>query len=447
LHRRAPGPIRQDVSMPKRSTIFRGWKVVGAGGVMQGLQSALFMHASGSYLVELQREFGWSKTALSGAVAMNRAETALLGPAQGWLLDRFGPRAIARTGSVFMAAGFVFFGQVHSLWQFYAAFMLIAVGTSFCGFVTVTVSIVRWFERLRARALSVGGMGLGIGGMCVPLIVLSFSFFGWRTTASVTGVGGAAAAWWLAKYLEGRPEDFGQEVDGGASVVAGGTTVRAEGVSDIHFTAKEALRTRAFWMISFGHMSALFVVGVVMAHLQLFLTSERGYSLQQASFVAASLPFVQLIGMGLGGYLGDRINKRLIASVAMCGHAGGLLLLAWSANVAVVAAFVLLHGLAWGARGPLMQALRADYFGSSSFATIMGISSTIVLTGTVLGPLAAGWIADMTGSYVGAFVLMSALTAVGMTFFVLAKPPAPPQRGAKSRTSGVRAAARDAAVG
>ena len=414
--------------MSKRHTAFRGWRVVSAGGLMQGLQAALFMHASGSYLVELAREFGWSKTALSGAVAMNRAETALLGPAQGWLLDRFGPRAIARTGSVFMAAGFVFFGQVHSLWQFYVAFLLIAVGSSFCGFVTVTVSIVRWFERLRARALAVGGMGLGIGGMCVPLIVWSFSLFGWRTTATVAGVGGAVAAWWLAKYLEGRPEDFGQEIDGGASAVAHSRTVRAEGVSDIHFTATEALRTRAFWMISMGHMSALFVVGVVMAHLQLFLTSERGYSLQQASFVAAALPFVQLGGMALGGYLGDRVNKRLIASVAMLGHAVGLLLLAWSPNAAVVVLFVLLHGLAWGARGPLMQALRADYFGSSSFATIMGISSTVVLTGTVLGPLVAGWMADVTGSYVSAFVLLSVMTGVGMIFFVLAKPPAAPQR-------------------
>ena len=63
----------------------------------------------------------------------------------------------------------------------------------------------------------------------------------------------------------------------------------------------------------------------------------------------------------------------------------------------------------------------------------MGISSTIVLTGTVLGPLVAGWIADVTGSYVGAFILLSTMTAVGMVFFVLAKPPAPPQRSRSGR--------------
>ncbi|WP_419946854.1 MFS transporter [Candidatus Poriferisodalis sp.] len=416
--------------MSKRTTTtFRGWKVVGAGAVVQGLQSAFVMHSLGAYLVELEREYGWSKTALSGAFALNRAETALLGPAQGWLIDRFGPKAIVRAGAVAMAAGFVWFSQLQSLWQFYGAFFVMAVGSALCGMLTVTVAIVRWFERLRARALAFGGMGLAAGGVCVPLVVLSFSWFGWRATAAATGVGGAVVAWWLAKYLDGRPGDFGQEVDGGAKIVANGKTVRAEGVSDVHFTAKEAMRTRAFWTISFGHLSALFVVGAVMAHLQLYLTSERGYTLQQASLFAAALPLMQLAGMAVGGWLGDRINKRLIASVAMFGHAGGILLLAWAPNAFVVVLFVIFHGFAWGARGPLMQALRADYFGSSAFAAIMGVSSLIVMIGPIVGPLAAGWLADTTGSYVTGFVALAVLTSVGMLFFVITKPPALPERG------------------
>lgn len=421
--------------MSKRRTAFRGWKVVGAGAVIQGLQSAFVMHSLGAYLVEIEREYGWSKTALSGAFAVNRAETALLGPAQGWLIDRFGPRTIIRIGAVCMAAGFVWFSQLHSLWQFYGAFLVMAVGSAFCGFLTVTVAIVRWFERLRARALSFGGMGLAAGGMCVPLLVASFSWFGWRTTAAVGGVGAAAVAWWLAKYMDGRPEDFGEQVDGGAQAVAKGTTVRAEGVSEVHFTAAEAMRTKAFWTISFGHLSALFVVGAVMAHLLLYLTAERGYTPQQASYVAGALPLMQLAGMALGGYLGDRINKRLIASVAMCGHVGGMLLLAWAPNVFVVVLFVVLHGLAWGARGPLMQAMRADYFGSSSFAAIMGVSSLIVMIGPIAGPLAAGWLADTTGSYVTGFVALSILTALGMLFFVFTKPPAPPVRATSAKTA------------
>ena len=95
----------------------------------------------------------------------------------------------------------------------------------------------------------------------------------------------------------------------------------------------------------------------------------------------------------------------------------------------MIGLFVLLHGLAWGARGPLMQALRADYFGASSFGFIMGLSSLIVMLGTVLGPIIAGVLADATGSYRSGFVVLAILAALGMLFFVRATPPRPPDRG------------------
>jgi len=75
-----------------------------------------------------------------------------------------------------------------------------------------------------------------------------------------------------------------------------------------------------------------------------------------------------------------------------------------------------------------MQALRADYFGASSFGFIMGLSSLIVMLGTVLGPIIAGVLADVTGSYRLGFIVLAVLAALGMMFFVLATPPNPPDR-------------------
>ena len=386
------------------------------------------MQAMGSYLVVLERQFGWSKSVLSAAFSVNRFESALLGPLQGWMLDRYGPKRIARIGSFFLVAGFVWFSQIQTLLEFFGSFLLIAIGAGLSGFLTVTVAIVRWFERRRARALATGSLGFAAGGLAVPIVVWSMNANGWQTTAAVSGIFAGIAVYFFASYLDGYPSDFGQEVDG-LPPEANADNPKPEGLTSIHFTAKEALRTRAFWMISLGHMSALFVVGAVMAHLALFLTSERGYSLQQASFVGAALPVMQIIGMAIGGTLGDRVNKRLIASVAMLGHAGGILVLAFTQSSWMIGLFVLLHGLAWGARGPLMQALRADYFGASSFGFIMGLSSLIVMLGTVLGPIIAGVLADATGSYRSGFVVLAILAALGMIFFVLATPPRPPDRG------------------
>ena len=387
------------------------------------------MQAMGSYLVVLERQFGWSKSVLSAAFSVNTFESALHGPLQGWMLDRLGPKRIARIGSVFLVLGFLWFGRIQNLWEFFVSFLLIAIGAALSGFLTVTVAIVRWFERRRARALATGSLGFAAGGLAVPIVVWSMNANGWRATASVSGVVAGAAVYFFARYLDGYPADYGETVDGlGSGKVERTSTV--EGLTSVDFTAREAIRTRAFWMISLGHMSALFVVGAVMAHLALFLTSERGYSLQQASFVGAALPIMQIVGMTIGGALGARVNKRLIASLAMLGHAGGILILAFAERAWMIGLFVALHGLAWGARGPLMQALRADYFGASSFGFIMGLSSLIVMLGIVLGPIIAGVLADATGTYRAGFLVVGTLAALGMVFFVLAPPPAPPNRSA-----------------
>lgn len=413
--------------MPGPESTFRGWKVVRAGFLIQALQSALIIQAMGQYLVKLDEEFGWSKSVLSAAFSLNRAESALLGPLQGFMIDRFGPRRVARVGAVVVTFGLVGFSQTRELWHFFVSFLVVSVGAGLSGFLTVTVAIVRWFERRRARALAVGSMGFAAGGLAVPGLVLLFGLVGWRTTAAVSGVVSGVAIFVLARLLDGSPAEYGVPVDGVDPVdVDHGN--RAEGLTEVHFTAREAVRTRAFWMISLGHMSALFAVGAVMAHLSLYLKGERGYTHFEASLVAGVLPLVQLAGMVIGGWLGDRVNKRLIASMAMLGHALGMLVLAYGTTIWMIAIFVALHGLSWGARGPLMQALRADYFGSSSFGAIMGISSLVVMLGTTLGPLIAGILADVTGSYRSGFVILAVLAALGMTFFVLATPPSPPSR-------------------
>ena len=110
-----------------------------------------------------------------------------------------------------------------------------------------------------------------------------------------------------------------------------------------------------------------------------------------------------MVGQLLGGFLGDRFDKRLLCSLCMLGHASGLALVAYAQSPLMVVGFALLHGLRWGTRGPLMVALRADYFGATSFGTIMGISSLIVMVGMSSGAIIAGVLADIFGDFKIAF--------------------------------------------
>jgi len=113
--------------------------------------------------------------------------------------------------------------------------------------------------------------------------------------------------------------------------------------------------------------------------------------------------------------------------LAMIGHAAGLLVLTFAVNHLMIWAFVPLHGLAWGLRGPLMQSMRADYFGPTNFGTIMGFSSMIVMLGMITGPLLAGFMRDQTDTYTAGFTVLAIAAGLGSIFFYLATPPAPPE--------------------
>lgn len=412
--------------MAGKRKIFHGWRLVAGGAAIQALQSGLLTQAYGNYAVLLERQFGWSKTNFSVAFSLMRAESGLLGPVQGWAIDRFGTKLVMRVGVLIMGLGMIGFSQIHELWQFFATLGLAAIGASLSGFLSITSATVRWFERNRAKALSLSGTGFAIGGIVTPGVVWVLRTIGWRWTAALSGLAIVLVAYPLTALFGDDPEDRGEHVDGLDPATTPKNDRRAEGVSDVHFTARDAVRTTAFWMISLGHATALLVVGAVIAHLALYLTSEQGFGLQEASFVGGAMPLMQFVGQLAGGVLGDRVNKRLLASIAMVGHMIGLLLLTYATSRWMIWLFVPFHGLAWGVRGPLMQALRADYFGSTSFAKIMGLSSVIVMLGMMGGPLVAGVLADRTGSYQLGFTVLALLAGMGMIFFVLATPPKPP---------------------
>ena len=110
----------------------------------------------------------------------------------------------------------------------------------------------------------------------------------------------------------------------------------------------------------------------------------------------------------------------------MIGHMLGLLLVTYPYFSIMIWIFVPMHGIAWGARGPIIQSIRADYFGPTNFGTIMGFSSMVVMIGMVLGPLVAGILADYTGSYTLGFTILAIAAGIGSVFFLLATPPKKP---------------------
>ncbi|HEX2650098.1 MAG TPA: MFS transporter [Burkholderiales bacterium] len=408
--------------------IFYGWRMVAAGCAMQFVQSCLLLQAFGAYVAVLRDDRGWSKTELAGAAAMHQMEAAILGPLLGWFLDRFGPRGVIRTGVFVMGAGFMLLSQIDGLLAFYGAFLVTAIGSSLYGFFPLNVALIHWFEKKRARALSSMQIGMALGGLAVPIVAWSLATFGWRSTAFCSGLIVIALGFPLSLVMRNKPSEYGEVVDGFREEEGQNKTeIKAESRPQTRdFTAREALRTPAFWLISLGHGFSLFVVTAVNVHAITHMKEGLGYSVEAAAGVITLQTVFQLLGIATGWWVGDRYSKRLLSAACMLGHMTGLLCLTYASGPAMVMAFALLHGYAWGLRGPFMQAIRADYFGTSAIGMILGLSFMIIVVGQIGGPLIAGALADATGNYRTGFTTLALLAGVGSVFFLMArKPPRP----------------------
>ena len=410
--------------------VFFGWWIVAAGIGVQSLTGALLSHAYGAYVVVLKETFGWSTTTFSVAYSMQRAESGLLGPFQGWLLDRVGPRAVMTAGLAMFGVGFILFSQINTPLQFYLAFLLMAVGVSLGGFMSITATLVNWFERRRGTALGIMQTGGAIGGLLLPLVAWSLTTNGWRATAFASGVIILVVGIPLAQLMRRSPEEYGYLPDGG-QVATGDTPLVGRATS---FTARQAMRTRVFWFLTIGHSLAVMVVTTVTVHLIPYLTSELDLGLGAASSVVALMTVTMMVGQLLGGFLGDRYSKRWLATFATAGHALAMLLLATASGLGVVIAGVMIHGWAHGFRGVQMMPLRADYFGRQAFGKIMGFTFMFMMWGEVGGPVMMGLIVDGLDNYRLGFGLLGIAAVIGAFFFAISSQPPRPTAIAAATT-------------
>ena len=159
----------------RTNRIFFGWWIVAGGFSLQLLIGSLMIHSFTAYFPLLQSQFGWSRGMLSGAFALSRAESGLLGPLQGWLIDKIGPRMMARIGILLFGLGFIYFSQINSILDYYLAFLLMAMGSSIAGMLTIATTVVNWFVRRRSVAMGIAMSGFGIGGLLVPAVALALT--------------------------------------------------------------------------------------------------------------------------------------------------------------------------------------------------------------------------------------------------------------------------------
>ena len=412
-----------------RGGIFYGWWLVIITGIVMIIATVPLFHAMSVWAVALERQFGWSRAQLGIALTLTRVESGLIGPIEGYLVDRVGTRRMVLIGLAILGGAYLFFSQINSLWTFYVAYILMAVGQGLGSWIPLMTMLNKWFSRRRSSAIGWANVVSRFGALLlVPGIAWAVADapgrIGWQTTALIIGIGILILAAPLAGLIRNDPRDYGALPDGETPRPnpAAGTAARAPRQQDL--TAAQALRTPAFWLIAFGHGFTSMVILAIMAHLGLLMV-DKGYTEQDAGWVISAYTGVAMVFQLVGGYTGDRMSKRIALAFFTTLQAGGVLVLVIAQTLPMFFLFGILFGAGFGGRNPLTVAIRADYFGTGSFGKILGFSTVPMNLLLLIAAPFAGWMSDRYGNYDLAFLILAALNFVGALCFLAANRPRP----------------------
>jgi len=399
--------------------VFYGWWLVGVAAFLLTLMSLTVFQGLGTILVALERQFGWSRTALSGAFSLARVEGAILGPVEGFLVDRVGTRKMVFIGYILMGLGFLWLGQVETLWAFYASFMLITLGSGLGGWLAIIAMVNNWFTRQRTFAMASAMSGIHFGGLLVPLLALGIEAFEFSGAATIIGVFLLIVVGPAAKAIRNHPEDMGLQPDGDSENLSESVLTEDE---EPDFTAAQALRTPAFWILTVMQVASSVAIVTLALHLVPKLT-DMGMTLSGAGTVVLTYTIVALPSQFLSGYFADRLPKTLMIAIFLAIQGIALTIIAFADTILLAYIFALLYGIGFGGRNPLTTAIRGEYFGRKAFATIMGISQFPMNIGMIGAPLFAGYMFDTTNSYVIPFSVFAILTFFGAFLMLFVKKP------------------------
>ncbi len=425
-----PPSTRHARSLPIRTPFFYGWLIVGVAfvaSILSGATSQLFM----SIMVRpMGDELGWSRTEISGALAVGVVATAVLAPFMGRLTDRHGPRGLMAAGAIVVSLGFGMLGGMGALWQLWAGYAITrGVSQSALSGVVPQTAITNWFFAKRGRAIGVFGMAFPIApALLLPLAQWIIDTYSWRAVFFVFAAATALLVTVPALLvLRRRPEDVGLYPDGANAPPAerSASSTRMRG-GEVNFTVKQAMRTPAFWLLVGSQFIGVFVSGSVSFHLGAYL-GDRGVVVAAVATALSVYSITNGLSSGLWGYLSERISERVIAMVATSfGALVVVALMSIGGDALIGIAVCGLYGLVVRGENATLGLIIARYYGRASYGAISGTLVPIGYVGLGIGPLIGSMLYDSTHDYTTFLWLLMACHACNVVFLGLARRPQPP---------------------
>ena len=418
---------------------YYGWLVLGLSGAGAFVATAIAGVVLGGVQSYILEDTQWPRTSIGLAASCGVWMSGVFAPFAGRLADRYGPRWLMPVGVIVLGLSLLAIGGASAAWQFFLAALIgRAVSQPFLIGVVPRTMAVNFFNRRRNIALALTGVYRPISG---ALIIQAFSVItilaDWRTAFRLLGFFSLFLAIPMLIIMRRRPEDIGLLPDGARAPSASSTatatssptggghaTPRSAATPDSEpsWTSREAMRSKAFWMVS------------IVAFLNVTGSSGMGFSLVPYLHEFAGLTTPQAAGalsvstfLALSSLVWGQVAGRLTPRWCIVGALGvsSLATLALLQVNSLVAAYA--FGIFWGlfhsALEVLLYMVLADYFGRNSYGAIAGAMRPFEAGGLGLGQIVGPVIYDLTGNYTILILFSAAVQGMAMFLMMLARRP------------------------
>ena len=385
------------------------------------------------FVEPMTSEFGWSRTALSGAVSVGGILAAVLSPMIGTFLDRRGARlvlclAVLFTGLPLVALAYLdAFPLITPLVGFYLLFCVARLNFAGPFDLGIYGALNNWFVSKRAIAASVITLAQMAGLITMPILgYLAWHYwgswrYGWIAIGLVVLTVGFVPTWLL---MVRRPEDVGLLPDGAkagpaaATQSPGGKPVEPEPA----FTRQEALRTRTFWVLSL-FTALVYPVQAGMSLHQAAHMIESGLTPATAATAVSLFSLASAVSGFGAGFVLRRVGPRpamLFSAITLSVSAMAMMVVSTPALGFLAA---MLFGLGIGGVHTILPVAWADFFGRKNYGAIRGVALTVQVASQAMGPLISGVLRDLTASYQASLTCFALLAGAAALAALLAGPP------------------------
>jgi MFS family permease len=261
-------------------------------------------------------------------------------------------------------------------------------------------------------------VGTGAGQLTVPLLTgLLIMTYGWRWASILMGLIVGVFVIGSGQLLRRDPGQMGLLPDGVRRPPAGG-----EGGSERGLSLREALHYGQFWMVCVVNFLAVYCMLTIMVHIVPHAT-DLGIGPIRAAGVLSTIGGVSMLGRLSAGFAIDRMGNKKSMILCFILLIASFLWLQAARDMWMFYLFAVIYGVAHGGFFTVISPVVAELFGIASHGVLFGIVVFCGTAGGAIGPVLAGHVFDVGGSYEVVFLILAAIGIVGLLLTLFLKPP------------------------